>query len=141
MTWEKKCFWYLLFFGAAHIWRLFTFVFSRMWWGLTLLGMTAIPCWTWYLSNTWGGEKSLVTQEVCTWTVQHTDWPARGCACAFWLFQQQRGPPAAYRDLCRSLTYNRPNSPGVGIYQNQWSQREGSESSAVTRSDSKYFCR
>lgn len=30
----------------------FTFVFWRMWWGLSLFGMTAMPCCTWYLNST-----------------------------------------------------------------------------------------
>lgn len=40
----------------------FTFELRRMRWGLSLLGMTEIPCCVWYLSNTWDKVSSVVTQ-------------------------------------------------------------------------------
>lgn len=39
-----------------YIWNIhkFTLVFSKMWWGFMLFGITTMSCWTWYRNRTCG---------------------------------------------------------------------------------------
>lgn len=87
-------------------------------WGLSLLGMTGMPCCTWYLSSTWENVPSLVIQHSLPQNtrMQHTcctsHRPEQGSAGASWRSPRPPGPPAACAGQRRLWTWTQMTERG-----------------------------
>lgn len=71
----------------------FTFVFSKMWWGFKLFGITTMLCWIWYLNRTCRTIKYNIKTQKEKSGLRRKVLPVQGSVCASWQYPRPQDPP------------------------------------------------